>query len=695
MAISAVLILLFTLDIALIYLIYTYNPIGSINRFLSLLLIPVTFTNLEMLFLYSARKSIPIEIGLNMAIFGIIFFFPLFYHFSYYFPRKKVKQHSQILFAVLYLLPIILGIVLLLTYKSESSILFSRDLIRPQKYIHKNPVYFGIYSAVLVYLLSLLSITVYRLALSLRLNLLKRERKTVIMLLVGFIPLSLILLFNNLIFLPLKGGIYFYLAGSGIYTIYFLILIFQFGYIDRKAVSRFFIIYPALFGLILLLYNRLLVPLNSLIASSLFITMPFLLILELLLFFALSAPLIRILEDRIGFLLSPSPANIREILSLAGPELAEIIDITELDQFLVKLFIQELHLKQFYFLIRDTNTKKYHSLRQNSPEVSFPLEGELTGKLKNLHKICDIQKIALSWEQGEELELLDRYRISLVVPLFTEHELDAVCLIGEPGVARPWHQPEIEELEIFFSGIPVVIGRWQTHIKAIEMEQKQAKIEKIAVLNEITSEVAHEIRNPLSIIATSAETIASKKLSAGEIERLANDIQEETERMSNLLKRLLSLPTQKKIQHSRTDIGEAVSRTFKLISQKAQEKQVHLEFSCESKECYAMINREAFIQVCLNLSLNAIEVLPGNGTLKAVIKTNRDTVDVYITDNGPGIPENIISRIFEPFFTTKPEGTGLGLAISKRIINEAGGSIKAASTVEGTIFRIRLPGAKD
>ncbi len=602
MAISAILILLFTLDIALIYLIYTYNPIGSINRFLSLLLIPVTFTNLEMLFLYSARKSIPIEIGLNMAIFGIIFFFPLFYHFSYYFPRKKVKQRSKLLFAVLYLLPILLGVMLILTYKSESSILFFRYLIQPQKYINKNPVYFGIYSIVLVYLLSLLSITIYRLALSLKLNLLKRERKTVIMVLVGFIPLSLILLFNNLIFLPLKGGIYFYLAGSAIYTVYFLILIFQFGYIDRKAVSRFFIIYPALFGLILLLYNRLLSPLNSLIASSLFITMPFLIILELLLFFTLSAPLIRILEDRIGFLLSPSPANIRETLSLAGPELAEIIDITELDQFLVKLFIYELHLKQFYFLIRDTNTKKYHSLRQNSPEVSFPLEGELTEKLKNLHKICDIQKIALSWEQGEELELLDKYRISLVVPLFTERELDAVCLLGEPGVARPWHQPEIEELEIFFSGIPVVIGRWQTHIKAIEMEQKQARIEKIAVLNEITSEVAHEIRNPLSIIATSAETIASKKLSAGEIERLANDIQEETERMSDLLKRLLSLPTQKTIQHSRTDIGEAVSRTFKLISQKAQEKQVHLEFSCESGECYAMINREAFIQVCLNLS---------------------------------------------------------------------------------------------
>ncbi|RKX81719.1 MAG: hypothetical protein DRP57_11485, partial [Spirochaetes bacterium] len=105
MTISAVLILLFTLNIALIYIIYSYNPLGSLNRFLSLLLIPITLTNLEMLFLYSARESMPMRIGLNMAIFGIIFFFPLFYHFSYYFPRKKIQHFSKRLFIFLYILP--------------------------------------------------------------------------------------------------------------------------------------------------------------------------------------------------------------------------------------------------------------------------------------------------------------------------------------------------------------------------------------------------------------------------------------------------------------------------------------------------------------------------------------------------------------------------------------------------------------
>lgn len=691
MIINAILVLLFTLDIALIYLIYSYNPAGSLNRFLSLLLIPITLTNLEMLFLYSARESMPVEIGLNMAIFGIIFFFPLFFHFSYFFPRRKIRRQSNRLLIFLYILPVAMGVVLILTYKSQTSIISFKDIIQPQRYIQRNPVYFSIYSAVLVYLLFLLSLTVFRLAKSLKLKLLKRERKNVIMVLAGFIPLSLILLFNNFIFLPLKGGIYFYLVGSGIYTVYFLILIFQFGYIDRKAVLRFFIIYPTLLFIILFFYNKVLSPLNSILINFLFISRSFLTILELMLFFALSVPLIRFLENRIGFLLTPSPINIHEILSLAGPKLAEIIDITELDHFLIKLFIEDLHVKQFYFLIGDKNLKKYHSFHQSDIELSFPLKGELTNKLKELHKICDLQKIALSWEKGQELALLDKYRINLIVPLFIEKNLTAICLIGEPGVARPWHQNEVEEMEIFFSGIPVIIGRWYTHTKAIEMEQKQARIEKIAVLNAITSEVAHEIRNPLSIISTSAETIASKNLSKSDTIRLALDIQEETERMSKLLKRLLSLPTQRKINHSQTDLREAVNRTFKLISQKAREKQIHLEFSCNSKDCSAMINREAFIQVCLNLSLNAIEKLPEKGTLSAVINNNRDTIDVLFIDNGPAIPSEILPKIFEPFFTTKPQGTGLGLAVSKRIINEAGGTIKVTSTAGETTFSITLP----
>ena len=76
MGIEALLILLFIFDIGLIILIYTYNPQGVINRFLSLLMIPITLTNLEMLLLYTAREHLPVQIGFNMAMWGLIFFFP-------------------------------------------------------------------------------------------------------------------------------------------------------------------------------------------------------------------------------------------------------------------------------------------------------------------------------------------------------------------------------------------------------------------------------------------------------------------------------------------------------------------------------------------------------------------------------------------------------------------------------------------
>ncbi len=691
MTVGTVLVFLFFFDTALIYLIYSYNPSGSINRFMSLMLVPITLTNLEMLFLYTARQNIPVEIGLNMSTFGVIFFFPLFYHFSWYFPRRRVKIHTKQLFILLYFIPLVLGISLIVTFDPQSSILSLADIIHPGRYILKNPLYFALHSLALTYILFLLTLTIYRIIISLKLPLLKRERRAVIMVLTGFIPLSVVLLFNYLIFLPLRGGIYYYLVLSSSYTIYFILLVFEFGYIDRKALSRFFIIYPLTLVTIIFLYNKLLRELNRIISENLYISTTFLTSLEIVVFFIFFYPLMTVLESKVGSFIAPAPYSLREQLRSASSELASIIDIEELNDYLVKLFIQKLRITSFFFLIRDESAKLFRPVAhggENQPE--FSVNGELVRKLEASRKINNIQQIALSWEKGKELEILDNLRVSLIVPLFSKNTLEGICLLGEQGIARPWHKPEIDELELFFAGIPVIIERWKTHSKAIQMEQRQARVEKIAVLNAITSEVAHEIRNPLSIITAIAETIQSKNLSHEEILKFINDIREETERVSTLLKKILSVPTNTKKGSDSCDLKEALTRTFRLVSQKAREKHISLELICNYDHCYARINREAFIQVCLNLSLNAIEALQEYGSIRAIVEKKDSSAIVNFSDNGPGIPESVASRIFEPFFSTKRGGTGLGLAVSKRIIEEAGGKLELLAGNNGATFLITL-----
>ncbi len=694
MVVNAILIVLFFMDTALIYLIYTYNPSGAVNRFLSFLLIPITLTNLEMLLLFRIGSHLPVEIGLNMSIFGVVFFFPLFYHFSYYFPRKRVGFHVKEVFILMYILPFILGIALLISFNPETSILSFKNLLTPKKYLSKNPLYFVLHMVVLVYILFLLSMTIYKLIGSLRLRLLRRERRTVIMVLAGFIPLSFVLLFNYLIFLPLKGGMYFYLALSSVYTIYFLILIFQFGYIDRKSLSRFFIIYPFILVFMIIVYEYFLSSLNSIIAEKLYVKKTFLVSLEILIFFILMSPLVSVLERWVGGIIAPVPSNLCDVLRRASVNLSGIIDIGELDKYLTEFFTGRLKLDSFCFMIRDDTAGKFRAL-SNSSNVSYPLEfpvnGELARKLERMEKILDLQQIALSWEGGSELEVLDELRISLVVPLSSKNRLEGICLLSEPGIARPWHQPEIDELSLFFAGIPVVIERWKLHSMAIEMEKKQARVEKFATLNAITSEIAHEIRNPLSIIATAAETIETKQLAREELLKFIRDIRDETNRMSNLLRKILSLPPQSVRENERCDVREAVERTFKLISGKALEKNISLELKYEKANCFARINRESFIQVCLNLSLNALESLQERGKIQVVLSENDGKVELLFSDNGPGIPREIVKDIFEPFFTTKKHGTGLGLAVSRRIIKEARGSLELVKWDRGTTFKITIP----
>jgi signal transduction histidine kinase len=112
-------------------------------------------------------------------------------------------------------------------------------------------------------------------------------------------------------------------------------------------------------------------------------------------------------------------------------------------------------------------------------------------------------------------------------------------------------------------------------------------------------------------------------------------------------------------------------------------------------------DRRALDQVFTNLITNAIQAMEdqGSGVLAIKVKAARDGsefVDVHISDSGPGIPEDLRKRVFDPFFTTKSdEGTGLGLAITRRIVQAHKGDISLDSFPGGTLFKIKLPAAKD
>lgn len=698
MFVESILISLFIFNIALIILIYSYNPAGTINRFLSLLLIPITLTNVAILFLYTAQQESPVEVGLNIAIWSVIFFFPLFYHFSFYFPRKRITRKKYSLLVTLYIAPVIIGILNIISIGFHPNMIFFNRLFPLRTPTSEGMEFYFYHFLMLIYILILLFLTSRRLIRSFRLPLLKRERRTLLLILIGFIPLSFFILFNYLLFYPLKWGIYLFLSASTAHTVFFIFLLLQFGFIERKALTRVFIVYPMVIVGLFLLYRFLLQNFNASMVSRFNINQPFLISIEILIFFSILSPFTRFLEHLLGSIALPIKENFHQALRESSSKLVHIINLHELDRFLSRLFFYELNVRKFFFLIRDDNTHKFHTVRRFSDGAMVPEfseHGELIRKLNKEKKVMDIQQLSLSWSRGKELNLLDYYRITLVIPLFEKNNLVGVCLLGEPGFAQTWHPPEIEALELFSSSLAITIARCKIHRRALEMEKRQANIEKMTVLNELTSGVAHEIRNPLSIISTSAETIANKELSQTEVKKLALYIQEETKRMSQLLDKILaSFSSKNDLQNASTDISAVISHTFELISSQARKKNIGLRSNCGQYRLMVNIDWAALAQICLNITLNAIEATPEDGEIEARIEERGDKAYVFFINDGTPIPKEVGKQIFNPFFTTKPNGTGLGLSVSKRLATDVEGSLRLLSNEARTCFELILPKAE-
>lgn len=690
------LVVLFVFDFALIYMIYFYNPSGTINRFLSLLIIPIMLSNIEILLLRSVESNWSLDIGLNMAFLGGLAFFPLFYHFSYYYPRNVMTRKKNHQIIIIYFGTIALGVALFLSYLQLPETISQSDLKRIISFIKTTPVFFTFYIIMFIYTSVLLYLTIWRFAKTFKMNLLSGEKRNIMMILTGFIPTSMLMIFSYFLFLPLRSGINVYLIVSTIYTIYFIILLLSFGYLDKKAAARTLFTYPVTVIIIFVLFNYVLVDINTYICELMGLSLAVVLAAEILILMLVIQPLIRIFESRLIRGKSISSGDFHKLMKDVSGRLVGIIDLLELDNFLKDFFINKLKISSFYFMIHDDPDGFFKTIALKENAIRFSGSGELAGKLEGYRRIMNIQQMSLAWHEGEELSELYERKIVLIAPLFEQLELIGFCMFGEPGPARAWYPSEIEELELFLSGVPVVIARCHTHEQAITLEKKQALIEKMAVLSEISSGIAHEIRNPLSIIAASAETMAARDLSADEVKKFASYIQDETERMSRLLNRILSISGTSEVKHTPINAITVIQRSLDIVSSKLRKKNLIIDFHRQRPDCIVIINNEVLMQICLNLILNAVDAMSDGMRLRVEAEYFMGTkVRITFANQGLKIPEDIKGRIFDPFFTTKKAGTGLGLSITQRLLKEAKGEIMLLDSKDETVFQIILPAASE
>jgi signal transduction histidine kinase len=177
-------------------------------------------------------------------------------------------------------------------------------------------------------------------------------------------------------------------------------------------------------------------------------------------------------------------------------------------------------------------------------------------------------------------------------------------------------------------------------------------------------------------------------------DKLVSDIQESTRRISGLVAAVKSYSHMDRGQErERADLEESIRSTLAMMNFKIKKKKIKVNLEAPEDLVHPCVYTGELNQVWTNLIDNAIDAVEEGGELQIQLAQKEQNLEISITDNGTGIPENVKDRIFDPFFTTKSigEGSGMGLDISKKIIDQHGGSIKVESEPGRTVFRVTIP----
>lgn len=229
-----------------------------------------------------------------------------------------------------------------------------------------------------------------------------------------------------------------------------------------------------------------------------------------------------------------------------------------------------------------------------------------------------------------------------------------------------------------------------TELKKLQLQAMRN--EKLVALGELSSGIAHEIRNPLAIIKAIEQTMKGELRDNEEAIKELDMIDEEVERANRIVKALMEFakPSKSNVQQYRLKdiINEVVLITKKYVEQR------HIEMSLLlTEDAEVLADKDQLKQAFINIVFNAAEAMATGGKLKITTsKESEKWILVAFEDEGIGIDEDILKKIFNPFFTTKEQGTGLGLSIVHRILEEHGCLINVVSgSYKGTRFEIMFP----
>jgi signal transduction histidine kinase len=243
--------------------------------------------------------------------------------------------------------------------------------------------------------------------------------------------------------------------------------------------------------------------------------------------------------------------------------------------------------------------------------------------------------------------------------------------------------------------------RRRAEAEILNQRAELAHVTRVSTLGQLTSALAHELKQPLGAILRNAEAaeifLQNEKPDLEEIRAILADIRKDDQRAGDVIDRMRSLLKRRSLESKSLDFGELLAETVALAKSDARVRRVSVTLQMPAKLPSVRGDRVHLQQVLLNLMLNGMDAMAGGAKGKRLLTVRAETtkdgdVEVSVSDCGIGIAPDNVEHLFEPFLTTKPNGMGMGLAISQTIIEAHGGKIWGGNNVgRGAVFKFTLP----
>ncbi len=388
------------------------------------------------------------------------------------------------------------------------------------------------------------------------------------------------------------------------------------------------------------------------------------------------------------------------LLHYFSDKITSTLFISDIVQTMIEEFPENINVnKVALMLLHEKQSKIYpEQLRFGS---SPWINSDLVSEFHDFSPVCIHTNYPARTQQMEK-ELLEirQAGFSLIFPMKSLATVSGLLFIGYRNDGRRFSKEDIHLIATLANQGAIAVEnatRYETLLANKEeiefLFSERVQQQKLAILGEMTAMIAHELKNPLGVINSSAQYLATGKQSKSVQDEVIQYILDETQHLNEAINNILGLAKQRPPHFEQMDITQHLSGFIeRWLQNNDHNPLISIEVQIEEYLPQLYADQRQLNQVFFNLIRNSEEMMPEGGYILFRATSDKKNITISILDNGPGICENNVEKLFNNFFTTKKDGVGLGLVICQQIIQAHKGSISINNREEGgAVVTIDLP----